>query len=125
VAELKRDPHAPFVAAVGDFFRITPGTRYNKSITGTQELKTRVKNLWTRTEMETIKRILEVDRQEINYLRVTIESYDGMGVVKTIDRHAALIEVRVSPGYEQLFSELTRSLEQNEGISLVDKTGSI
>jgi hypothetical protein len=125
VAELKRDPHAPFVSAVGDFFRITPGTRYNKSITGTQELKTRVKNLWTRTEMETIKRILEVDRQEINYLRVTIESYDGMGVVKTIDRHAALIEVRVSPGYEQLFSELTRSLEQNEGISLVDKTGSI
>jgi hypothetical protein len=75
--------------------------------------------------METIKRILEVDRQEINYLRVTIESYDGMGLVKTIDRHAALIEVRVSPGYEQLFSELTRSLEQNEGISLVDKTGSI
>jgi len=73
--------------------------------------------------METIKRILEVDRREINYLRVTIESYDGMGVVKTIDPHAALIEVRVSPGCEHLFSELADSLQQNEGISLLDKTG--
>jgi hypothetical protein len=75
--------------------------------------------------METIKRILRVDRREINYLRVTIESYDGMGVVKTIDPHAALIEVRVSPGCEQLFSELAYSLEQNEGIPLVDETGSV
>jgi hypothetical protein len=71
--------------------------------------------------METIKRVFEVDRREINYLRVTIESYDGMGVVKTLDPQAALIEVRVSPGCERLFSELTSSLEQNEGISLVEK----
>jgi hypothetical protein len=73
--------------------------------------------------METIRRILRVDRREINYLRVTIESYDGMGVVKTIDPHAALIEVRVSPGCEPLFSKLVHSLEQNEGIPLVDETG--
>ncbi len=75
--------------------------------------------------METVKRILKVDRREINYLSVTIESYDGMGVVKTIDPHAALIEVRVSPGCEHLFSELANSLEQNEGIPLVDETGSV
>lgn len=80
-------------------------------------------DLWTRAKMETIKRIFEVDRREINYLRVTIESYDGMGLVKTIDPHAALIEVRVSPGCELLFSELIHSLEQNEGISVLDKTG--
>ena len=75
--------------------------------------------------METIKRIFEVDRREINYLRVTIESYDGMGIVKTIDPHAALIEVLISPGCEHLFSELANSLVQNEGIPLVDKTGSV
>ena len=75
--------------------------------------------------METAKRILRVDRREINYLRVTIESYDGMGVVKTIDPHAALIEVQVSPGCEQLFSELAKSLERDEGIPLVDETGSV
>ena len=75
--------------------------------------------------METLKRIFQVDRREINYLRVTIESYDGMGVVKTIDPHAALIEVRISPGCEHLFSELVYSLEQNEGIPLVDKPDSV
>ena len=75
--------------------------------------------------METVKRIFLVDRREINYLRVMIESYDGMGVVKTIDPHTAIIEVRVSPGCEKLFYELARSLEQNEGISLVDMTDSI
>jgi len=75
--------------------------------------------------METSKRILRVDRREINYLRVTIESYDGMGVVKTIDPHEALIEVRVASGCEQLFSELARSLKQDEGVSLIDITGSV
>ena len=76
-------------------------------------------------DMETTKRIFRVDRREINYLRVTIESYDGMGVVKTIDPHAALIEVQVSPGCEHLFSELANSLAQDEGIRLMEKIGSV
>jgi hypothetical protein len=81
-----------------------------------------IQSLWTRTNMETKKHFFEVDRREINYLRVTIESYDGIGVVRTIDPHSALIEVQVSPGCEQLFSELSDSLRHNEGISFVEKT---
>jgi hypothetical protein len=75
--------------------------------------------------METLKRVFEVNRRELHYLRVTIESYDGMGVVSTISPHAALIEVQISPGCEQLFSELANSFEQNEGIRFVEKTGSL
>ena len=30
--------------------------------------------------MQTIKRLFRVDRRDINYLRTTIESYDGMAV---------------------------------------------
>ena len=37
--------------------------------------------------METTKRTFLVDREEINYLRITLESYDGMAVVRTIDPH--------------------------------------
>jgi hypothetical protein len=48
-----------------------------------------------------------------------------VGVVKTIDPHEALIEVRVAPGCERLFSELARSLKEDEAISLVDITGSV
>ncbi len=73
--------------------------------------------------MKTTKRTFRVDRREINYLRGTIESYDGMGLVKTLDPHVALIEVEVSPGCEPLFSELARSLKQDEGIRLIEETG--
>ena len=71
--------------------------------------------------METNKHIFRVDRREINYLRVTIESYDGLGVVRTIDPQRALIEVQVSPGCETLFSELVNSLVEDEGVNLVEE----
>ena len=71
--------------------------------------------------METNKHILRVDRREINYLRVTIESYDGMGVVRTLDPHAATIEVQVAPGCEDYFSGLVNSLVKDEGIVITEQ----
>jgi len=68
--------------------------------------------------METIKKVYRVDRQEINYLRVTIESYDGMAVVRTIDPYEALIELQISPGCESLISELINYLRKSEAINL-------
>jgi len=72
--------------------------------------------------METNKYIFRVNRRDINYLRVTIESYDGMGVVRTIDPQAALIEVQVAPGCEPLFFDLIGSLAKDEHISLIEET---
>lgn len=72
--------------------------------------------------METNKHIFRVDRRDINYLRVTIESYDGMGVVRTIDPQAALIEVQVAPGCEDFFSELVNSLVKDESIVVEEQT---
>lgn len=68
--------------------------------------------------METIKRVFRVDRREINYLRWTIESYDGMAVVRTIDPYAALIELQISPGCEDFIFELLDDLKKNEGIEI-------
>ena len=65
-----------------------------------------------------IKRLFKVDRREINYIKITIESYDGMAVVKTIDPNAALIELQISPGCETLVFELLDSLENVESISI-------
>jgi hypothetical protein len=72
--------------------------------------------------METNKYIFRVKRRDINYLRVTIESYDGMGVVSTIDPQAALIEVQVAPGCEETFSELVVSLAKYEGVAIKEQT---
>ena len=68
--------------------------------------------------MKMIKRLFKVDRREINYLKITIESYDGMAVVKTIDPNAALIELQISPGCETLVFELLDSLENVESLSI-------
>lgn len=61
-----------------------------------------------------------MERRDINYLRSTIESYDGMAVVKTLDPHNAYIEVRISPGCEALVLELMNSLSSEEGLRIED-----
>lgn len=68
--------------------------------------------------MNTSRKILHVDRKEINYLRTTLESYDGMAVVRTIDPQDARIEVMISPGCEDLVSEILDSLEKDEGLMI-------
>ena len=70
--------------------------------------------------MQTIKRLYRVDRRDINYLRTTIESYDGMAVVSTLDPGKAYLEMRISPGCEQLISEVLDSLRE-EGLEIVEK----
>ncbi len=72
--------------------------------------------------METIKHIFRVDRREINYLKITIESYNGMAVVKTVDPYEALIELQISPGCETLVFELLNSLVENESIKISAQT---
>ena len=72
--------------------------------------------------METNRHIFRVNRRDINYLRVTIESYDGMGVVRTIDPQEALIEVQVAPGCEVFFYELVNSLVKHESIIMEEQT---
>lgn len=68
--------------------------------------------------METIKRTFIVDRKEINYIRITLEAYDGMAVVRTIDPYAAKIEIMISPGCEDLINNLLESLTQKEGLAI-------
>ena len=69
--------------------------------------------------METIKYIYKVDRREVNYLSGTIESYDGMAVVRTVDPQAALIELQISPGCEGFILELLDALVENESINII------
>jgi hypothetical protein len=68
--------------------------------------------------METTKRRFRVKRQDIHYLRTTIEAYDGMAVVRTIDPGEATIELLIAPGCEDLISELIAALREKEGIPL-------
>ena len=68
--------------------------------------------------METTKRIFKVDREDIHYLRTTIEAYDGMAVVRTVDPAEATIELLIAPGCEDLISGLLTALREKEEIPL-------
>ena len=68
--------------------------------------------------METIKWKFRVSRENIHYLRTTIEAYDGMAVVRTVDPWEATIELLIAPGCEDLISRLIAALREREGISL-------
>lgn len=68
--------------------------------------------------METTKQSFRVKRQDIHYLRTTIEAYDGMAVVRTVDPGQATIELLIAPGCEDLVSSLIAALRDGEGMSL-------
>jgi hypothetical protein len=73
--------------------------------------------------LETTKWLFRVDREAIHYLRTTIESYDGMAVVRTVDPGEARIELLIAPGCEDLISRLLAALRDKEAIRL-DAVGS-
>ncbi len=70
--------------------------------------------------MDTTKKVFRVERGDISYLRFTIESYDGMAVVRTLDPFKALIELQISPGCEEFIQELMTSLSKEEGLMVED-----
>jgi len=69
--------------------------------------------------METIKFLYRVERCDLNYIRTTVESCDGLAVIRTVDPEEGLIEARVAPGCEAEFLGLIRSLREKEGIRLL------
>jgi hypothetical protein len=68
--------------------------------------------------MEPIRYAYRVRRKDINYIRSTIESYDGMGIVSTLDPHEAVIEVLVTSGCLDVFEGLVGSLTENESVPM-------
>ncbi len=68
--------------------------------------------------MESLRRAFQVDRKDIHYIRSTLESYDGMALVRTVDAGKALLEVLIAPGCEDAVTRLVRSMEQEEGVRM-------
>ena len=68
--------------------------------------------------METTRWMFRVYRKDIHYLRTTIEAYDGMAVVTTVDPTQATIELLIAPGCEDLISGLLTALREKEKIPL-------
>ena len=72
--------------------------------------------------MQTSKYIFSVERNEICYLQWTIESYDGMASVRTINPANGEIEISISPGCEEEIFSLIKYLK-GEGVGIGDVKG--
>ncbi len=67
----------------------------------------------------TTKHSFLVETRDIHYIRSTMESYDGMALVRTVDPGPALLEVMIAPGCEEHVMALVRDLEKKEGIPMI------
>ncbi len=70
--------------------------------------------------MQSIRRSFVTERSKIGYIRFTVESYDGMALVSTVDPHKAMIELKISPGCEEMILELLESFRRDEGIKIIE-----
>ena len=60
--------------------------------------------------MDTQSRYFRVHREDIAYFKFIIESYEGMAVVRTKDRHEAIVELMVAPGWGKDLEEVLEGL---------------
>jgi hypothetical protein len=53
---------------------------------------------------------LQVPREEIAYVKFVFESYEGVAVTRTLDRHAALLVLLVAPDFLSQARTITAAL---------------
>ncbi len=70
--------------------------------------------------MQSIRRSFATSRDKVGYIRFTIESYDGIALVSTVDACKAVIELKISPGCEETVMELLESLRQEESLKIME-----
>lgn len=64
------------------------------------------------------KRRFKVNRAAIHYLRTTLESYDGMALVSTVEPLGATIEIQIAPGCENIIESLITHLKFYEQLAI-------
>jgi hypothetical protein len=62
--------------------------------------------------MDTISLLLQIPPQEIAFLSFILESYEGVAIVRTVDPHQGLVELMVSPDYQEEIKEILKDLAQ-------------
>jgi hypothetical protein len=69
--------------------------------------------------------VLKVDRKDLSYLRWTVESYDGMALVSTLDPALTHVEIRIAPGCESMVIDLLNHLAREERVGIARLDGGL
>lgn len=74
--------------------------------------------------MKDVLRFFKLPRNKIVEFNFILAGYDGMGVIRTIDRARGIVEVMLSPFYEQEFDRLVSSISAEFQITEIEKPDS-
>ena len=70
--------------------------------------------------METIKKILRIDRREICFVKFILEAYDGIATMTTIDPLQGIVLFRIAPGCEKEVEVVLQDLGKDIMIDVLD-----
>ena len=71
--------------------------------------------------METIRKIIRVDRREICFLKFILEAYDGIAAMTTVDARLGIVLLRIAPGCEKEVETVIRDLGRDILIDAFDE----
>lgn len=55
---------------------------------------------------ESIQRYYRVHPEDIWYLTFTLEAYEGLAIVTTVDKNAGIVRIHIAPGWEDDFDAI-------------------
>jgi hypothetical protein len=62
--------------------------------------------------MDTISLLIQIPPHEIAYLNFVFESYEGVAAVRTVDPRKGIVELMVSPSYQEEIKEILEDLAE-------------
>jgi hypothetical protein len=74
--------------------------------------------------MDTVEWYFRIRRRDIAYLKFILESYEGLGVLRTIDPREGIVEVMVPPGLEKDMEMVLEGLGYEIPIERIELPGS-
>jgi len=63
-------------------------------------------------ENEVAEIYLRVERKDIAYIKFIVESHEGVGIVRTLNRHSAVIVILAAPDFEDTAREIVLALSE-------------
>jgi len=71
--------------------------------------------------MRDVLRFFQLPKDRIVEFIFLLEGYDGVGIVRTLDRDRGMIEVLIAPGMEKDFNLFLRSISSDLQVKEIEK----
>ncbi|OGP84996.1 MAG: hypothetical protein A2Z08_07765 [Deltaproteobacteria bacterium RBG_16_54_11] len=62
--------------------------------------------------MDTVSLLIQIPPEEIAFLSFILESYEGVAIARTVDPNEGLVELMVSPDYQEDMREILKDLSR-------------